>query len=200
MLYQSLKRGIDIIGAALGLVVLTPLTPVIALAIKLESPGPVFVKLKRVSGGRTVSIYKFRSMIKNAQELKPRLGHLNERRDGPFFKIKNDPRLTKTGKLIRKFRLDEFPQLWNVLKGDLSLVGPRPHEPEEVIGYPANYQHLILAKAGVTGLSQVRGASALPFLKELEFDSYYMRNQNLWLDLKIIGKTFAILFFDPTAI
>lgn len=200
MFYRFTKRLLDIIGASLGLLVIAPFTPFIALAIKLESRGPVLVKLERVSNGKLVRVYKFRSMIHGAHGLKPKLAHLNERRDGPFFKIKNDPRLTKVGKLIRKFRLDEFPQLINVVKGELSLVGPRPHEPSEVIHYPHPHKHLMLAKAGVTGLSQVNGASSLPFLKELELDSYYARNKSLWLDAKIIGKTLAILFFDPTAV
>ena len=102
--------------------------------------------------------------------------------------------------MLRKFRLDEFPQLLNVLKGELALVGPRPHEPEEGIHYPWEYKHLLLAKAGVTGLSQVNGASSLPFLKELELDSHYVKNQTLSLDAKIIGKTISIILSDPTAV
>ena len=135
-MYHTLKRLTDIAGAIVGLLAIAPLTPFIALAIKIESPGPILVKLNRVSRGKTIRILKFRSMVDGAELLKPSLRHLNERGDGPFFKIRNDPRLTKTGKLIRKFRLDEFPQLWNVLRGELSLVGPRPHEPEEVVHYP----------------------------------------------------------------
>jgi len=200
MTYQSTKRVIDIIGAVIGLIVIAPFTPLIALAIKLETPGQAFVKLNRVSSGKVIKVYKFRSMIHGAHALRAKYADLNERRDGPLFKIKNDPRLTRVGRLIRKFRLDEFPQLVNVLRGELSLVGPRPHEPEEVKHYPAEYNHIISAKAGVTGLSQVSGASSLPFLKELEFDSHYVKNQNLWLDVKILARTLAILFFDPTAV
>jgi lipopolysaccharide/colanic/teichoic acid biosynthesis glycosyltransferase len=139
-------------------------------------------------------------MVNNAYLLKKQYKHLNQRNDGPFFKIKNDPRITNVGKFLRKFRLDEFPQLINVLKGELSLVGPRPHEPEEVIFYPANFKHLLVEKAGVTGLSQVSGASSLPFLKELELDNYYIKNQSLKLDIKIIAKTIMIIFFDPSAV
>lgn len=166
----------------------------------MDSKGSVFVKLERVSAGRLIEVYKFRSMIHGAHYFKPMLAVFNERSGGPFFKIKNDPRLTRFGKLLRKFRLDEFPQLLNVLKGELALVGPRPHEPEEVIHYPHPYKHILLAKAGVTGLSQVNGASSLLFLKELAFDDYYLKNRSLWLDFKIILKTLAILFFDPTAV
>jgi len=125
---------------------------------------------------------------------------LNERNDGPFFKMKNDPRVTRVGRILRKYRIDEFPQLINVLKGELSLVGPRPHEPEEVIHYPGEYKHLILAKAGVTGYSQINGASSLPFLKELALDDYYVQNQSPFLDAKIIAKTVLIIFTDPTAV
>ncbi|MDP3947804.1 MAG: sugar transferase [bacterium] len=200
MIHAFLKRILDITGASLGLLAVLPLFPLIIAAIMWESPGPVLVKLNRVSKGRVVKVYKFRSMVHGAHAMKPSLAHMNERRDGPFFKIKNDPRLTRTGKLLRKFRLDEFPQLANVLTGELALVGPRPHEPEEVIHYPGRYQHLLLAKAGVTGLSQVNGASSLPFLKELELDSHYVKHPSLATDVKIIGKTIGIIFSDPTAV
>ncbi len=177
-----------------------PLLPVIAVAIKLEDKGPVFVKLPRVSAGKEILVYKFRSMVLGAREQKKNLLSLNERKDGPFFKIKKDPRITRTGRLLRKFRVDEFPQLLNVLKGELSLVGPRPHEPEEITHYPDKYKHLPQARAGVTGLSQVSGASSLPFLKELELDDFYIKHVSLWTDLKILFRTFLILFFDPTAV
>lgn len=199
--YKSIKRLVDFLGAILGITFLIPFLPIIAIAVKLDSPGPSLIALDRISNGRIIKVYKFRSMKNKTHHLKyGALAHLNERRDGYFFKIKNDPRLTTTGKFLRKFRLDEFPQLINVLKGELSLVGPRPHEPEETKQYPRQYEGVLLAKAGVTGLSQVNGASSLPFLKELELDRYYVENQSFWLDLKIIGKTILILFFDPTAV
>jgi len=162
--------------------------------------SPVLIKLDRVSRGKIVKVYKFRSMVENAESQKKDLLKLNERNDGPFFKIKNDPRITKVGRFLRKFRLDEFPQLINVLKGELSLVGPRPHEPCELFAYPREYRELLTAKTGITGLSQVNGASSLPFLKELEFDKFYLENQSLWLDIKILFKTLFIFFTDPTGI
>ncbi len=194
-----MKRIVDVLGAALGLVFILPVTPLIALAIVLESGWPVFVKLPRISAGKVIKVYKFRSMVQGAHATKKNLMHLNER-DGPFFKIKNDPRLTKVGKFLRKFRLDEFPQFLNVLKGELSLVGPRPHEPEEVAQYPPKFKKLYFAKAGVTGLSQVSGASSLPSYKELELDLYYLENQSLLLDLKILAKSVWIFFSDPSGV
>jgi lipopolysaccharide/colanic/teichoic acid biosynthesis glycosyltransferase len=136
----------------------------------------------------------------NAQALKPQLAHLNERKDGPLFKIKNDPRVTRVGRVLRKFRLDEVPQLLNVLKGELALVGPRPRELQEAEQYPADYKVIINSRNGVTGFSQVNGASSLPFMKELELDKYYVEHLSFWLDLRIFLKTIAILFFDPTAV
>ncbi len=195
-----LKRLLDIAGSLCGLVVMAALYPFIALAIKYGSKGPALITLPRISQGRVINVYKFRSMVDAAHTQKKALAHLNERNDGPFFKIKNDPRVTRTGRWIRKFRLDEIPQFINVLKGELSLVGPRPHEPEETVAYPAEYRHILIAKAGITGLSQVNGASSLPFLKELEYEDYYISHQSLWLDVKILAKTAAIFFTDPTAV
>ncbi len=197
---MTLKRAIDILGALAGLGLIAPLTPFIALAIKLDDRGSIFVKLPRVSEGKVIFVYKFRSMAHNAHLQKASLNHLNERTDGPFFKIKNDPRLTFVGKFLRKFRLDEFPQLINVLKGELTLVGPRPHEPEEVVLYPKQYQHIIFAKSGATGLSQVSGASSLPFLEELKLDSHYLEKRSLALDVKILSKTIGIIFTDSNAV
>ncbi|MGC9603281.1 MAG: sugar transferase [Minisyncoccia bacterium] len=195
-----IKRSLDIVASICGLIFILPFTLFIALAIYLESGGPVFVKLDRVSEGKIIKVYKFRSMVQNAHEMKKQLEHLNERKDGPLFKMKNDPRLTKVGKFLRKFRLDEFPQFLNVLKGELSLVGPRPHEPEEMFQYPPKFKKLYYAKGGLTGLSQVKGASLLPFKKELEYDLYYLEHRSLLLDLKILFKTVWIFFSDPTGV
>lgn len=198
--YRLTKRILDIIGALAGMGLFSLLYLIIGPAIKLDSHGPVLIALSRVSGGRTIRLYKFRSMKVGAEHEKKSLAHLNERADGPFFKIKKDPRVTTVGRIIRATRLDEVPQFINVLKGELSLVGPRPHEPEEVAAYPTAYAFLSLEKGGITGLSQVSGASKLPFRKELELDSYYVQNQTLGLDLKIIAKTISIVLFDPTAV
>lgn len=200
MKYPLWKRVFDVLGSLLGLFFMFLITPFIALAIRLDTRGPVFVKLERISEGKSVGVYKFRSMVVGAQDMKKDLTHLNERKDGPFFKIKDDPRITRVGRVLRRFRLDEAPQLVNVLKGELALVGPRPREPEEARGYPEEYKSIIEYRQGVTGLSQVSGASSLPFLEELELDKHYIENMSLWLDIKIFFKTLAILFFDPTAV
>jgi lipopolysaccharide/colanic/teichoic acid biosynthesis glycosyltransferase len=200
MRYPLWKRMFDVVGSIFGCAVVLPFAPIIALAIKLDSRGPVLERIDRMSDGRVVRVYKFRSMVKNAQALKSQLAHLNERKDGPLFKIKNDPRVTRVGRILRKFRIDEVPQLINVLKGELALVGPRPREPLEAEQYPEEYKLIINFRNGVTGFSQVNGASSLPFLKELELDKYYVENFSFWLDLKIFFKTIAILFFDPTAV
>ena len=200
MNYPIWKRFLDISGSIIGLTITLPLLPFIFLAVKIDDGGAVIVKLPRVSEGREILVYKFRSMVEGARDKKKDLVHLNERQDGPFFKIKQDPRITRVGRWLRKFRLDEFPQLLNVLRGELSLVGPRPHESEEVVNYPEAYRHLSKLRAGVTGLSQVSGASSLPFLKELELDDFYSKNMSLGSDIKIILKTLGILFSDPTAV
>lgn len=200
MKYPFWKRSIDLVGSVVGLIFVCPIVPVIVLAIVLDTRGGVFVKLERISEGRIIKVYKFRSMVHNAHSMKKDLLHLNERSDGPFFKIKHDPRVTRVGKILRRFRMDEMPQLINVIKGELALVGPRPHELEEVMAYPEEYKILIEHRAGATGHSQVNGASSLPFLKELELDKHYIDNMSPLFDLKIVARTLSILFFDPTAV
>lgn len=198
--YPVWKRIFDIVMALPGIVALFLFFPFVALAIVLESGLPVFVRLQRMSEGRIIKVFKFRTMVKNAQEIKQTLLPLNERKDGPLFKMKDDPRVTRIGKILRKLRLDEFPQFIDVLAGRLALVGPRPHEPEEVEEYPEEFKEVILSRGGLTGLSQVGGASALPFRKELELDLYYIKHQSLWLDIKILFKTVFIFLFDPTGV
>lgn len=194
------KRFFDIIFSILFLAIGAPFFVLAGFVIWIDAGWPILVRLERVSGGRSVWLFKFRSMVRGAAAMKKDLAHLNERKNGPFFKIKNDPRVTRSGRWLRKIRFDEFPQLLNVLIGDISLIGPRPHEPEEVAQYPEQYQKLPLAKAGLTGLSQVNGASALSVSKELELDSYYLKYESFGLDLRILFKTFWIFFSDPTGV
>ncbi len=195
-----MKRIFDMFTATIGLIILSPLFLIVAFAIKWETDGPVFVKLKRISKNRVIDLYKFRSMVRNAERLKHLLLRHNERGDGPLFKLKGDPRVTFVGKLIRKTRIDELPQFWNVLRGDISLVGPRPHQPDEIEQYLGHHKKVLAIKAGATGLAQVSGSSDLPFEKEVRVDTFYIENWSLFLDLKIILRTFIKLFTDKSAV
>ncbi|MFA6097846.1 MAG: sugar transferase [Candidatus Paceibacterota bacterium] len=197
---KVLKRISDIIFSSLGLLILSPFFLIIALIIKLDSDGPVFARLDRIAQGRKFKLFKFRSMVKNAHDmkydgsgnLKPEFAERNLRGGGPLFKIKNDPRVTRFGRFIRRTRLDEFPQLINVFRGEMSLVGPRPHEPEEVAQYKKGHRKLLTIKPGITGMGQVSGSSDLDFEREAKLDIYYIENWSLFLDLIILVKTFFI--------
>lgn len=195
-----IKRILDIAASFSAIVILFPFFLIIGGFIKLDSRGPVFVKLKRISRNKEFGLIKFRSMINRAEELKPRLVVFNERQDGPLFKMKNDPRITKIGKVLRKTRIDELPQFWNVLAGDISLVGPRPHQPDEIEKYEKRHRKVLAIKAGATGLAQVSGSSDLPFEQEVALDSFYIENWSLSLDFKIILKTVWKMFNDRSAV
>ena len=200
MRYPVWKKMFDMAGGILGFLFMCILFPFISFAIILESGFPVFIRLDRISEGKIIKVWKFRTMTRGAHERKKELEKMNERNDGPLFKIAHDPRVTRVGRILRKLRVDEVPQFVNVLMGDMALVGPRPHEPGEVEKYPDEYKKITFARAGITGLSQVSGASSLPFQKELELDAYYTEHTTGMLDIKIILKTVYILFFDPTGV
>ncbi len=193
--HYGVKRIIDIVLSLLGLIILSPLFLVIALLIKIDSEGPVFARLKRLSQGKEFNFYKFRSMVKDAHLLKSNLTGFNNRKDTPFFKMKDDPRITRVGRFLRHHYLDELPSLINVLKGDISLVGPRPHEPEEVAQYRNDYPEVVVAKAGITSLARLFNPH-LTFEQEMNFEKEYLEDQSLWLDLKILAKTLAKVFKD----
>ncbi|MEX0870065.1 MAG: sugar transferase [Candidatus Spechtbacterales bacterium] len=197
---KILKRSMDIIAASFLLFVFSPLFLVVAIAIKGESEGPVLVKLTRISNGKEFGLYKFRSMINNADKHKESLMQFNEREDGPLFKLSNDPRITRVGKVLRARRIDEIPQLINVLKGDISLVGPRPHEPQEIEQYKDHHKKVLAIKSGITGMAQVSGASDLPFEEEVKLDRFYIENWTLKHDIKILFKTLRILLFDKSGV
>lgn len=197
---KVIKRGFDVLFSLFGLIILSPLFIIFALRIKWESEGPVLVKLKRVSNGQEFDLYKFRSMINNADKYKEFLSEFNERKDGPLFKMANDPRITKTGKFMRARRLDELPQLINIVKGDLSLVGPRPHESKEIEQYKDYHKKVLAIKSGVTGMAQVSGASDLPFEEEVKLDRYYIENWSLKLDFIIMFKTVKLLLLDNSGV
>jgi len=189
------KRAFDIIFSVFILIILIPFIIIIAVIIKLDSAGPVFVKLERVGQkGRKFLFFKFRSMIEGAHAMKKDLIAYNERSDGPLFKMKNDPRITRFGKFLRKTSIDEIPQFFNVIKGDMSVVGPRPHEPEEVSRYQKDHKKLLTIKPGMTGMAQVSGRSDLNFEEEATLDVYYIENWSLLLDLQLIFRTpFALV-------
>lgn len=193
---KALKRTLDILGSIFLLILFLPLFLIIIFFIKWDSDGPIFVRLRRISGGHAFYLYKFRSMVKNAEELKKDLIKFNERDDGPMFKMAHDPRITKVGKFLRAKRFDELPQLINVLRGEMSLIGPRPHEPEEIQKY-SNYHKKVLAiKSGITGLAQVSGSSDLPFDEEVKLDRFYIENWSLRKDIIILLKTLKLFLFD----
>lgn len=198
--YLFIKRLIDIVGSLLGLILLSPLFCIVAILIKLEDPkGKVFFAQERNGiNSKTFKMYKFRSMVNNAEELLQNLQHQNEQ-SGPVFKIKDDPRITKVGKFIRKTSIDELPQLINVLKGDMSLVGPRPPIPHEVEQYTAYQMQRLLVRPGLTCIWQVSGRNNIGFDDWVDMDIDYIKNRSLWLDIKLIFKTIGVLFGDDNA-
>ena len=198
-IYEISKRAIDIIGAGSGLLLLSPVIVIVACAIKFTSKGPIFFSQKRVGkNGELFDMYKFRSMVVNAEELKEKLAHQNEM-SGPMFKMKDDPRVTKVGKFIRKTSLDELPQLWNVLKGDMSLVGPRPSLPKEVAQFEKWMYKRLSVKPGLTCFWQVSGRNNIDFEDWMKLDIKYVDERNFWIDIKLIFKTVLVLFGDKNA-
>lgn len=198
--YLFLKRAMDIIGSLLGLIILSPLFLIISLLIKMEDPkGKVFFTQKRNGiNGNVFNMYKFRSMVHNAEELLTELKDRNEQ-SGPVFKIKDDPRITKVGRFIRKTSLDELPQLINILRGEMSIVGPRPPIPTEVSQYTEYQMQRLLVKPGLTCYWQVGGRNEIGFDEWVELDIKYIEERNLWIDIKLIFKTVFVLFGDKTA-
>lgn len=199
---RVVKRGIDLVGSIFGLIVFSPLFLLIAILIKLDSSGPVFFsrlpngeKVKRIGrNGRKINFLKFRTMRHNSHNERYKKLAKKSHRKGPLVKIKNDPRITRVGKFLRKTSLDELPQLWNVFMGELSLVGPRAHLPEEVAKYEPYQRRVLTIKPGITGMAQVSGRSDLEFEDEVRLDTWYIENWSVWLDFKIIVKTVGVVF------
>ena len=200
ILYSITKRLIDIVGSLCGIILLSPLFLIVAILIKLEDPkGKVFFAQERNGKyPKTFKMYKFRSMVHNAEDLLKDLMDRNEQ-TGPVFKINDDPRITKVGKFIRKTSIDELPQLFNVLKGDMSLVGPRPAIPREVEQYNSYQMQRLAVKPGLTCIWQVSGRNNIGFDEWVEMDIEYIKTRNLWLDIKLIFKTVGVLFGDDNA-
>lgn len=198
--YLLTKRMVDIIGSFCGIILLSSLFIVIAILIKVEDPkGTIFFSQKRVGlNGKEFKMYKFRSMVWNAEEKLAELLRFNEV-SGAMFKMKDDPRITKVGKFIRKTSIDELPQLFNVLKGEMSLVGPRPPLPREVVEYTAYDKQRLLVTPGCTGLWQVSGRNSVGFNEMVELDIQYINKRSLFLDIKIMLKTVLVLFGSKDA-
>jgi lipopolysaccharide/colanic/teichoic acid biosynthesis glycosyltransferase len=193
-IYLAAKRFFDIVLAGGGLLFLSPLLLLIALLVRLDSEGPIIFRQVRIGrGGRPFTFFKFRSMFVGADVLKPTLLALNEA-DYPLFKIRNDPRVTRMGRLLRRTSFDELPQLWSVLRGDMTLIGPRPHLPEEVEHYSPRQRVRLAVDPGITCLWQVSHRVGEDFDQWIEMDIEYIRRRSWRTDLTILWKTFLVVF------
>ncbi|HEV8543503.1 MAG TPA: sugar transferase [Verrucomicrobiae bacterium] len=187
---EFLKRVVDIIFSGIALILLAPLFAIVALCIKLEDRGPIFFAQRRVGKwGREFRMFKFRSMGVDAEERLQAILKKNEHAAGVTFKLRDDPRITKAGKWLRKFSIDEFPQFYNVLIGDMSLVGPRPPVPREVAKYTPADRRRLEVTPGLTCFWQIGGRSEIDFPQQVQLDVEYIESQSFWLDLKILVKT-----------
>lgn len=193
--YRVIKRALDIVCSSFFLIALSPVILIIGFMVKLTSPGPIFYHWNVVGrGGRRFRGYKFRTMVQIADEIKEKLLQQNEM-TGPVFKMKRDPRITPLGRLLRKYSLDELPQFWSVIKGDMSLVGPRPAGPNEWVKYEPWQRRKLSVTPGISCLWQINGRNAINNFNEwVRLDLKYIDNWSLWLDLKILwGTLFAVL-------
>ena len=199
--YKVIKRALDIIISFVGLVILFPFLVVIAIAIKIDSKGPVLFRHKRIGkGGKTIYIYKYRTMLPNAEDM---INEFNDEQLKEFkenYKLKKDPRITRVGRFLRKTSIDELPQLLNILKGELSLVGPRPVVQEELERYGKNADKFLSVMPGLTGYWQANGRSLTTYEQRMKMELYYVENCTLLLDIKIFFKTIFIVFKKEGAI
>ncbi|MDK2972927.1 MAG: hypothetical protein PWP23_2682 [Candidatus Sumerlaeota bacterium] len=187
---RLLKRLMDIVGGITAVLMLSPVFLITAAAIRLESTGPIFFTQRRVGlGGKEFPFYKFRSMVVNAEELKAKLMAQNESGQGVIFKMKNDPRVTRVGRIIRKFSIDELPQFYNVIRGDMSLVGPRPPVPGEVVQYQVDAWKRLAVYPGLTCVWQVSGRSSIGFEDQVKLDVNYILRQDIFYDIVLVFKT-----------
>jgi lipopolysaccharide/colanic/teichoic acid biosynthesis glycosyltransferase len=198
---NALKRLVDIVGSLVAILLLSPIFIFTALAIKWEDRGPILFKQMRVGErGRLFPMWKFRSMVVNADAIKEKLKEVNQHgTEGVTFKMKDDPRITRIGKWIRKLSVDEFPQFFNVLCGQMSLVGPRPPVPKEVAMYKARHLRRLRAKPGITCLWQIGGRSEIDFEGQVRLDLQYIQSQGFWSDLWILIKTLPAVLFGKGA-
>lgn len=209
MLYDFLKRVLDIVGSILGLILLSPLLLATAFLIKLSSPGPILADTPMRVGkeGKYFKMHKFRSMVVDALEILQKDPELLKQYKKNSFKIENDPRITGIGRFIRKFSIDELPQLWNILKGDMSIVGPRAYYPFELQEQQKKYPNsrefvkiILSAKPGLTGVWQVSGRSQINFDKRVEMDAQYVQRRSILYDIYLILKTVPAVLLGKGAI
>lgn len=186
IIYRMIKRLIDIVGATFGIIVAIPFIVIFGILLRIESPGPIIFKQERVGfRGRVFTIYKLRSMNNNAE------------RNGAVWAEKNDPRVTKIGKFIRNTRIDELPQMFNIFKGDMTIIGPRPERPEFTLDFEKSipgFIHRVAVKPGLTGWAQINGGYDISPSEKLKYDMYYINNRNFMLDARILIKTIIITF------
>jgi len=192
IVYKILKRTVDIIGSLSGLIILSPIFLILSIVVKADSPGPIFFAHKRLGyNGNLIRIYKFRTMVINAEELLNNLSPEQKEEFAKNFKLESDPRITKVGNFLRKSSLDELPQLLNILKGELSIVGPRPIVEKELKNYGIYGEKLLSVKPGLTGNWQANGRSDTTYEEKVEMDMQYIDNRSIFMDIKIIFKTFS---------
>jgi len=196
-LSYGMKRMIDIFGSLVGMILLAPVFIAIGIAVKLSSPGPIiFTQIRVGCNGRHFKFYKFRSMRQDAEALKASLAQQNESKDGVIFKMKDDPRITKVGRFLRRTSLDELPQLWNVFRGDMSFIGYRPERQfyiDQIMEKNPRYQYLYQIRPGVTSYATLYNGytdTLEKMLTRLDLDLYYLRNHSVWFDLRVLGLTF----------
>lgn len=189
-IYRGFKRITDIVLGCVGLIILLPVFLIIGICIKIDSKGPVIFAHKRIGkNGKKFNMYKFRSMYENAEEMIENFSEEQKREYQENFKLENDPRITKVGKLLRKTSLDELPQIVNIIKGDLSIIGPRPIVDEELEKYGENKEKFLSITPGLTGYWQANGRSNTTYEERMQMELYYIDNQSLLLDIKIFFKT-----------
>ena len=200
-MYQLIKRAFDFILSLAGIIIFSPIFVIIAISIKVDTKGPVFFKQKRAGkNGKPLYIYKFRTMVTNAEELIATFSPEQKKEWEENYKLKDDPRITRVGKLLRKTSLDELPQLINILKGEMSIVGPRPVVEEELSWYENDVDTILSVKPGLTGWWAVNGRSEVPYPKRCDLEMYYVRNACLLFDIKILFYTIKAVFSQKGAV
>lgn len=200
-MYLIIKRIIDVILSFLGIIILSPVFLIIAILIKIDSKGPVFFSHKRIGkNGKEIKIYKFRTMCENAEDMIKDFDEEQMREFKENYKLTNDPRITRVGKVLRKTSLDELPQILNILKGELSIIGPRPVVEEELEKYGVQKIKFLSVTPGLTGYWQANGRSNTTYEERMQMELYYVDNMSFWLDIKIFFKTFIAVFKKEGAI